>query len=108
LENIVRSSQVIVQHNARTMFGPHLMLVASLWDRLGLSNLSVVTCEVALRAHAPHGVFDDELKLACKLAMSLAGRGNYDAALRVLDETLDPVGSIYTSPSSQPRSHHHQ
>ncbi|PKS12070.1 hypothetical protein jhhlp_001366 [Lomentospora prolificans] len=98
LENVVRSSQVIIERNARVMFGPHLMLLASLWDRLGLSNLSAMTCEVALRAHAPHGVFEDELRLTCKLAMDLAGRGRYNDALRLLDEKLNTDGVVSTAP----------
>lgn len=102
LENVVRASQVIVERNARNMFAPHLMLVASLWDRLGLSNLSTVTCEVALRAHAPHGVFEDELRLTCKLAMDLAGRGRYDDALRLLDDKLNPDGTLVTTSTTTP------
>lgn len=110
LENVVRSSQVIVERNARAMFAPHLMLVASLWDRLGLSALSAATCEVALRAHAPHGVFEDELRLACRLAMDLAGRGRYDDALRLLDDKVNPLDeasgvSASMSPPSASSSH---
>ncbi|KAF5022312.1 hypothetical protein F66182_5641 [Fusarium sp. NRRL 66182] len=86
LESIVRSSHIIVERNMKNMFGSHLSLTAALWDRLGLSMLSSATCEVFLRCHARHAIFDDELKLTCRLALLLASRGRYDDALSKLDE----------------------
>ncbi|KAF7563846.1 hypothetical protein G7046_g242 [Stylonectria norvegica] len=88
LEFMVRSSHIIVERNMRNMFGSQLSLVAALWDRLGIAQLSSMTCEVFLRCHAKHAIFDDELKLTCRLSLLLAARGKYDEALQQL-ESLD-------------------
>lgn len=85
LENVVRAGHSIVERNTRSLMGPHALLAASLWDRLGLADLAASTCEVALRAHSQHGVFDDTLRLTCRLAMGLTERGRYDDALTLLD-----------------------
>lgn len=85
LENVVRAGHSIVERNARELMGAHALLTASLWERLGLADLAASTCQVALRAHSRHGVFDDALRLTSRLAMGLAQRGRYDEALRLLD-----------------------
>ncbi|KAM5347063.1 hypothetical protein ACJ41O_010068 [Fusarium nematophilum] len=84
-ESMVRSSQIIVQRNMKNMFGSHLSLSAALWDRLGVSSLSTTACEVFLRCHARHSIFDDELKVTCRLALLLAAQGRYDDALAKLE-----------------------
>lgn len=85
MESMVRSSHIVVVRNMTNMFGSHLALSAALWDRLGVSSMSSVACEVFLRCHARHSIFDDELKLSCRLAMMLAGQGRYDEALEKLE-----------------------
>lgn len=85
LENVVRAGHSIVERNGRELMGAHALLSAALWERLGLSDLAASTCEVALRAHARYGVFDDALRLTCRLAMGLTERGRYDEALRLLE-----------------------
>lgn len=85
LEAMVRSSQIIVERNMKNMYGSQLSLAAALWDRLGLTHMSSMACEVFLRCHSRHSIFDDELKLTCRLAMLLAARGKYDEALRKLE-----------------------
>ncbi|GAB0133107.1 hypothetical protein EsDP_00001523 [Epichloe bromicola] len=86
LEFMVRSSQIIVEKNMKTMFGSQLALYAALWSRLGLSQLSSLTSEIFLRCHAKHAVFDDELKHTCRIALSLADRGRYDEGLQYLEK----------------------
>lgn len=85
LENVVRSGHSIVERNAAPLFAAHALLTASVWDRLGLADMAGSVCEVALRAHAPRGIFDDALRLTCRLAAGLAARGRFDEALRLLD-----------------------
>ncbi|KAL6361297.1 hypothetical protein LRP88_04764 [Fusarium phalaenopsidis] len=85
MESMVRSSHIVMVRNMKNMFGSHLALSAALWDRLGVSSMSSVACEVFLRCHARHSIFDDELKLSCRLAMMLAGQGRYDEALEKLE-----------------------
>ncbi|KAK4211823.1 anaphase-promoting complex subunit 5-domain-containing protein [Rhypophila decipiens] len=87
LEHMVRSSQLVVERNLKTMLGSQMSLSISLWDRLGISFMSAMTSEVFLRCHAQHGQFEDELKIKCRLASLLAGRGKYEEAFEKLEST---------------------
>lgn len=88
LEHMVRSSQILVERNMKSMLGSQLSLNIALWDRLGISYLSSTTCEVFLRCHARHSVFDDELKVTSRQASMLALKGKFDEALAKL-ESID-------------------
>ncbi|KAH7037478.1 anaphase-promoting complex subunit 5-domain-containing protein [Microdochium trichocladiopsis] len=85
LEHMVRSSEILVEKNMKGMMGSQMALNISLWDRLGVSYLSSTGCEVFLRCHAQHSVFDDELKVTSRQASMLALRGKYDEALARLE-----------------------
>ena len=78
MEQMVKSSQLIVSRNMLAMMGPQLSIAATLWDRLGVAYMSGMTSEVFLRVHARNAVFDDELKVTCRLAGQLAGKGRYE------------------------------
>ncbi|KAK5651136.1 hypothetical protein OQA88_13253 [Cercophora sp. LCS_1] len=86
LEHMVRSSQIIVQRNMKTMMGAQLAVFTALWDRLGLAYMAGNTCEVFLRCHASNAIFDDELKVTCRLAGLLAAKGKYDEAFAKLED----------------------
>ncbi|GAO19658.1 hypothetical protein UVI_02005990 [Ustilaginoidea virens] len=86
LEYVVRSSQLIVENNMKTMFGSQLALYAALWSRLGLTRLSTLTSDIFLRCHARHAVFDDELKHTCRIALALADCGRFDEASQYLEK----------------------
>ncbi|KAL2263831.1 hypothetical protein VTK26DRAFT_4879 [Humicola hyalothermophila] len=88
LENMVRSSQIIVERNMKAMMGAQISLGITLWDRLGMAMMSTMMCEVFLRCHGPNSVFDDQLKITCRLAGLLSGKGRYDDAFEKL-EALD-------------------
>ncbi|OLN86126.1 Anaphase-promoting complex subunit 5 [Colletotrichum chlorophyti] len=88
VELMVRSSHLIVERNMKNMFGAQLSILIALWDRLGLSQLSTVDCEIFLRCHARHSIFDDELKITSRLASQLAAKGKFDEALQKM-ESLD-------------------
>ncbi|KAK7740612.1 APC5 protein [Diatrype stigma] len=85
LEHMVRSSQILVERNMKSMIGSQLSLSIALWDRLGIAYLSATTCEVFLRCHARHAIFDDELKVTSRQASMLALGGKYDEALARLE-----------------------
>ncbi|XWW94229.1 hypothetical protein V2A60_002172 [Cordyceps javanica] len=85
VEHIVRSSHLIVTRNMKNMFGAQLSLYAALWSRLGLTHLSTATCEMFIRCHSQHSVFDDELKIICRLGLIQAERGKYDDGLKQLE-----------------------
>ncbi|KAK4102745.1 hypothetical protein N658DRAFT_422966 [Parathielavia hyrcaniae] len=85
LENMVRSSQIIVEKNVKTMMGAQLSLGIALWDRVGLAVMSKMTCEVFLRCHTQTSMFDDKLKLTCRMAGLLAGTGKYEEAFARLE-----------------------
>ncbi|KAL7917740.1 anaphase-promoting complex subunit 5 domain-containing protein [Trichoderma austrokoningii] len=85
LEYAVRSAQIMVEKNMKGMFAAQLGLYASLWNRLGLGHLATAACEIFLRCHACHSMFDDELKMLSRLAFALSDQGRYDEAMDVLD-----------------------
>ncbi|KAK3363667.1 anaphase-promoting complex subunit 5-domain-containing protein [Lasiosphaeria hispida] len=95
LEHMVRSSQLNIERNMKTMMGAQLSTIATLWDRLGLAHMSTMTCEVFLRCHARNSIFDDELKMTCRLAGLLAGKGRYEEAFEKIEginrNSLDSV-----------------
>ncbi|KAI1760947.1 anaphase-promoting complex subunit 5-domain-containing protein [Hypoxylon sp. FL1150] len=88
VEHLVRSSQILVERNMKSMIGSQLSISIALWDRLGVSYLSATTCEVFLRCHTRHSNIDDALKVICRQATTLALKGKYDEALGLL-ENLD-------------------
>ncbi|KAK4674438.1 APC5 protein [Podospora pseudopauciseta] len=87
-EHMVRSSQLIVERNMKTMMGAQISMAIAMWDRLGLSSMASMACQVFLSCHARNSVFDDELKITCRLAGLLAGKGKYEEAFAML-ESLD-------------------
>ncbi|KAK2007007.1 anaphase-promoting complex protein [Colletotrichum eremochloae] len=88
VELMVRSSHLIVERNMKNMFGAQLSILIALWDRLGLAHLSAMDCEIFLRCHARHSIFDDELKVTSRLASQLVAKGKFDEALQKM-EALD-------------------
>ena len=60
---MVRSSQVLVERNLKSMAGAHMALAAAVWDRLGLAYHSSATCEIFLRCHAGNSPLDDGIKV---------------------------------------------
>ncbi|RYP77817.1 hypothetical protein DL771_000914 [Monosporascus sp. 5C6A] len=85
LEHMARSSQILVERNMKSMMGSQVSLNIALWDRLGIAYLSSTACEVFLRCHARHSIFDDELKVTSRQASMLALKGKYDEALGRLE-----------------------
>lgn len=86
LEYMVRSSQIIVEKNMKGMFGAQLGLYSSLWNRLGLGHLTTVSCEIFLRCHTCHSMFDDELKMISRFSFALLDQGKYREAMEILDK----------------------
>lgn len=87
-ENIVKSSQLILDKNMKSMMGPQMAMYSSLWGRLGIVHLSKQYCEVFIRTHSRYALFDDTLRFNCRIAYLLTERGRYDEALETL-ESLD-------------------
>ena len=81
----MRSSQIIIRHNMRNMLGAQFSMAATLWDRLGVASLSEMTCQVFLECHVANAVFDDEMRITCRLAGWYAGQGRYNTAFRMLE-----------------------
>ncbi|KAK5636154.1 hypothetical protein RRF57_011866 [Xylaria bambusicola] len=84
LEHLVRSSQILVEQNMKSMVGSQQSINIALWDRLGVAYLSATTCEVFLQCYARYSIFDDELKVTSRQASMLALKGKYDEALEKL------------------------
>lgn len=87
-ENLMKSSQLIVDKNMKSMMGPQMAMTSMLWGRLGISHLSKQYCQIYLSVYARYGLFDDTLRLTCRLAHFLTEKGQYDEALEKL-ESLD-------------------
>lgn len=98
MENMVRSSQLIVERNLRTMIGRQFSLAAALWVRLGMTLMSEMTCEVFLRCHTHTAVNNDQLNITCHLADLLADKGKYEEAFQTL-EGLDSNSLRSAKPS---------
>ena len=89
LENMARSSHVIIERNMKPMMGAQISLTTTLWDRLGLASMSAMMCEVFLRCHATSSLFDDQLRITCRLSGLLSSKGMYEEAF----ERLESLGS---------------
>jgi anaphase-promoting complex subunit 5 len=87
-ENILKSSQLIVEKNMKSMMGPQMSMYSSLWGRLGVAHLSGQNCEIFLRCHARYALFDDTLRFTCRIAYLLSDKGRYYEAMEKL-ESLD-------------------
>jgi anaphase-promoting complex subunit 5 len=87
-ENILKSSQLIIDKNMKSMMGPQMAMQSMLWGRLGVLNLSRQYCEIFLNVHARYGLFDDTLRLTCRIAHFLCEKGQYAEAMKRL-EALD-------------------
>lgn len=84
-ENILKSSQLVVEKNMKSMMGPQIAMQSSLWGRLGVAQLSRQYCDIFLSCHARFALFDDTLRFTCKVAHMLAEKGRYDEAMAKLD-----------------------
>ncbi|CZT04911.1 related to anaphase-promoting complex subunit 5 [Rhynchosporium graminicola] len=88
MENILKSSQLIIEKNMKSMMGPQIAMHSSMWGRLGVAHLSRQFCDIFLSCHARYALFDDTLRFTCRVAHLLAERGMYDEAMEKL-EALD-------------------
>lgn len=85
LEDVARSSHLMVERNLTNMIGAHIAMEIAVWDRAGVALLSTMMCEVYLRCHAPHAMLDDTLKITGRLASILASQGRYDEGMELLE-----------------------
>ncbi|KAK0112212.1 anaphase promoting complex subunit 5 [Cadophora gregata f. sp. sojae] len=99
LENLLKSSQLIVEKNMKSMMGPQIAMHSSLWGRLGVARLSRQYCDIFLSCHSRFALFDDTLRFTCRVAHLLVERGRYDEAMEKL-EGLD-ANSLRTWKSNQ-------
>lgn len=117
LEHLVRSEHILVERNMCSLLGPQRAVAVAVWDRLGVSSLATLTCDVFLRCHASSParrvgasgtavgsagvspgsgstndgtvIFDDELRMVCRAADFLARKGRFDAATGLLESAVD-------------------
>lgn len=84
-ENILKSSQLVVEKHMKSMMGPQIAMSSSVWGRLGVVHLSRQYCDIFLSCHSSSALFDDTLSFTCRVAHLLAERGRYDEAMEKLD-----------------------
>lgn len=86
LENVVRSSHLLIERGLTNMIGTQFNLNIAVWDRAGVAFLSTMLCEVFLRCHAPNAMLDDSLKITCRLASLQASKGKYNDGMELLEK----------------------
>lgn len=84
-ENILKSSQLILDKNLKTMLGPQMAMYTSMWARLGITQLSKRYCQIFLSCHAQSTLFDDTLRFTCRLAHLHTEKGQYSQAMEKFD-----------------------
>jgi anaphase-promoting complex subunit 5 len=88
---IIRSSQLILQHDLETMLGSLCSVTIALWDRLGLPALSNADCHHFLSWSRGDTIVEDEIRVVCRLAAHLAAQGKYHAAFAMIEGSVDPA-----------------
>lgn len=86
LEDVARSSQLLVERGLTNMIGTQYSLNIAVWDRAGVAFLSTMLCEVFLRCHASNSILDDSLRITCRLASLLASKGKYNDGMELLEK----------------------
>lgn len=89
LENMTRSSHLLIARGLTNMVGTQINLNIAVWDRAGVAFISTMLCEIFLRAHAPDAMLDDSLKITCRLASLQAQKGKYNEAMELLEKMDD-------------------
>ncbi|CAD6447858.1 f5e64528-fb3f-49b6-9565-50bb820acb3d [Sclerotinia trifoliorum] len=84
-EGILKSSHLVTEKGMKSMMGPQTAMQSSLWGRLGVVCLSKQYSEIFLRCHARYGLFDDTLRITCRIAHYLMERGSYEQAAEKLE-----------------------
>lgn len=86
LENVARSSQLLVERGLTNMIGTQYSLNIAVWDRAGVAFLSTMLCEVFLRCHAANSMVDDSLRITCRLASLYSSKGKYNDSMELLEK----------------------
>lgn len=88
-ENLLRSSYVNLMHNISNAVGSQILLQAALWNRLGVSQLALLNCELFRSKYASVSPSEDLAVAYCRTAYILSTRGRFHDALNLLD-LVDP------------------
>jgi len=88
---VVRSSQLILQHDLETMLGSLCSVTIALWDRLGLPVLSNADCHHFLSWTREDAIIEDEIRVVGRLAAHLAAQGKYHEAFAMIEGSVDPA-----------------
>lgn len=89
LENMTRSSHLLIERGLTNMIGTQFNLNIAVWDRAGVAFMSTMLCEVFLRCHASNSMLDDSLRITCRLASLQAQKGKYNDAMELLENMDD-------------------
>ena len=83
-EQLVRSSQVILEKNMTGLFNSKISLSMSFWERMGQERLSMAEYKTFRHCHTANSTLEDQFKLHCHAARVLANHGRYADGLRLL------------------------
>lgn len=97
LAKVVRTSQLVLQHDLDTMLGSLCSVTIALWDRLGLPALSDADCHHFLSfSRGDDTIVEDEVRVVCRLAGHLAAQGRYAAAFAAIESSAVGPAALRT------------
>ncbi|MCJ1367712.1 Anaphase-promoting complex subunit 5 [Acarospora aff. strigata] len=88
-ENLVKATHLNITKNVTAMVGAQMAMQASIFGRLGVTQLAWSYGETFLQCYASQSPKEDVLKCICRGSELLARRGRYNEAMSMLED-IDP------------------
>ncbi|KAF5850688.1 hypothetical protein GGP41_010352 [Bipolaris sorokiniana] len=84
LEHIYQSSHLNIKENVNS-YGSQMLLIGTLYNRLGIPHLSNVHCELLLDCYSHSCPIEERLRAIGRRAFIISQSGNYDEAISILE-----------------------
>ncbi|OJD37482.1 anaphase-promoting complex subunit 5 [Diplodia corticola] len=84
-EHIYQSAHLNVVHNIRSNIGSQMLMQASLYGRLGATDLSDAVCDILYLCYGNVCPIEDTLRSTCHSAYIRSQAGDYTGAFEILD-----------------------
>ncbi|KAB8236790.1 putative anaphase-promoting complex subunit Apc5 [Aspergillus alliaceus] len=95
MENIIRASHLNVVKNLANSTGPQLLLQTTLYARIGITHMALLSCETFQECYATKAPFEDFLKSTFRSSQLLAQQGRFkEASARMNQITPDKLRSL--------------
>ncbi|KAI9733362.1 MAG: anaphase promoting complex subunit 5 [Cirrosporium novae-zelandiae] len=86
LESIVKASHVNATKNVTNAIGPQLMLQASTFGRLGITQLACSYVKIFLRCYASGSPVEETIRAVCRNSFLLVHKGHYKEAMKIMSD----------------------